>query len=71
MTHASPYTSSDIRKADWTRAANELKEANVDYILLNCMGMDLGMKQIVHSITGKPTILPTALVARLVDELMN
>ncbi len=71
MTHASPYTSSDARKADWTRAANELKEANVDYILLNCMGMDLGMKQIVNSVTGKPTILPTALVARVVDELMN
>jgi protein AroM len=71
MTHASPYAAPDIRQSQWTRAANELKEADVDYILLNCMGMDIGMKRIVHSVTGKPAILPSALVARVVDELMN
>jgi protein AroM len=71
MTHASPYNSSEIKVADSERAAREMRNEEVDYIFLNCMGMDEEMKTVFQRVTQKPVVLASAVVARIVDELIN
>jgi protein AroM len=52
-------------------AAGELKASDVDLVYLDCMGMDEEVKRIVRQETGKPVILASAVVARMVDELLG
>jgi len=46
-----------------------LSEQNLDLILLNCMGINNKMKQLIRKKTGKPTIQPNTLIARFIKEL--
>ena len=71
MTSASPYAGPEASARDWDHAAEELREENVDLVLLNCMGMDESMKQVVRRVTQKPVMLASAVVARMVDELLG
>lgn len=52
-------------------AAYRLKDKDVSFICLDCMGYTAEMKRRVSEITGKPVILPRTLVARLADELYS
>ena len=71
MTSASPYAGPEARAREWDRAAEELRDEGVDLVLLNCMGMDETMKQVVRRVTRKPVMLASAVVARMVDELLG
>ena len=71
VTSASPYVEPEARAEQWMRAAHELKEKQVDLVFLNCMGMDVEMKETVRRVTGKPVILASSVVARIVDELIG
>ena len=71
ITSASPYAEPEVRAKEWKRAAEELKEGGVDLVYLGCMGMDEEMKKIVQQVTGKPVILASSVVARMVDELIG
>lgn len=52
-------------------AAKDLKEKDVDVIVMDCIGYNIKMKNIVRDITGKPVILPRTLVARVVGEMLD
>jgi len=71
VTSASPYLEPGLRASEWQRAAGELKAWDVDLVYLDCMGMDEEMKRIVRQETGKPVILASSVVARMVDELLG
>ena len=63
----SPYD--DIEKIE--KAATELKEKDVDVIVLDCIGYNLKMKDLVRRITGKPVVLPRTIVGRIVREMLE
>ena len=71
MTSASPYAGAEDRGREWVSAAEELRDKGVDLVLLNCMGMDETMKQVVRHVTQKPVLLASAVVARIVDEFLG
>ena len=71
VTSASPYTELETRKKEWKRAAEELRQAKVDIVYLNCMGMDEEMKRVVQEGTRKPVILASSIAARVVGELVG
>ena len=71
VTSASPYAEPGLRLGEWRRAAGELEASDVDLVYLDCMGMDEETKRIVHQETGKPVILASSVVARIVDELIG
>jgi len=71
FTSASPYAESGIKTTEWKRAAEELEQREADLVYLDCMGMDEEMKGIVQQVTGKPVILASSVVARMVDELIG
>lgn len=71
VTSASPYAPPEIRAKEWERAAEGLKERGVDLVYLGCMGMDEEMKCTVQQVTGKPVILASSVVARVIDELIG
>lgn len=71
LTSASPYAEPEIRATEWKRAAEELKEREVDLVYLGCMGMDEEMKGIVQRVTRKPVILASSMFARVIDELIG
>ena len=50
--------------------AERLSNKKLDLILLNCMGFNYRMKQIILETTGVPTIQSNALVARVLKELV-
>lgn len=64
---ASPYGLMDEIKGLADRIAKE----NVDLVFLDCMGFTHDMKQMVKEITKKPVILSNALVARVIQELVE
>lgn len=64
---ASPYATQDEMRL----AAETLKKADPQVIVMHCMGYTLGMKQKVMEITGKPTVLARSLVARMLKELIS
>ncbi|PJI09282.1 MULTISPECIES: AroM family protein [Clostridium] len=63
----SPYD--NIEKL--TKASIELKEKDVDVIVLDCIGYNLKMKNLIREITGKPVILPRTIVSRVVREMLE
>lgn len=63
----SPYTIED----EITKAAEELKDKDVDLIVMDCIGYTLKMKDIVKKVTQKPVILSRTIVARVISELLN
>ena len=71
VTAASPYLVPELSASEWQRAAEELRAAGVDLVYLACMGMDEEMKRAVQRVTGKPVVLASAVVARIVDELIG
>lgn len=64
---ASPYGP----KKELEELADRLVERDLDLILLNCMGFDHRMKQLIRERTGKPVIQANALVARVLKELAS
>ena len=64
---ASPYGSIDELKE---MAKRVLKE-DVDLVFLNCMGFTHEMKSIVREVTKKPVIQSSALVGRVLQEIVE
>lgn len=64
---ASPYRSLE----DTRRAAVELKNADVDMIVLHCMGFYDAHRKIMRETTGKPVLVANSIVARTVAELLT
>lgn len=64
--HALPYSTED----QVTAAALRLANAEVDLIVLDCIGFNETMKRIVRHVTQKPVLLPRTLLARTVLELV-
>ncbi|MGE7917289.1 AroM family protein [Lysinibacillus xylanilyticus] len=65
VTVASPYD-----YANFKEAAQYLKDYQVDFIILNCMGYNEEHKQLVRKESGIFTILPRTLVARIMLEYL-
>ncbi len=51
------------------KAAEELKGADIDLIVLDCIGYTVEMKRAMTEITGKPVILPRTIMGRVISEL--
>lgn len=64
---ASPYVAGDAIAV----AANRLIDAQVDMIIMDCMGYTKAMQEQVRAITGKPVLLARSLVARILAELLD
>jgi len=67
VTDASPY--SDRSSLD--QAGRVLREANCDLIVMYCMGFNRPLANEIRQITGKPVILSSSLVARVLGELTS
>jgi protein AroM len=65
--YALPYATEDQVLA----VARRLAKANVDLIVLDCIGFNLAMKRRIRAITEKPTLLPITLLARTIAELVT
>ena len=63
-----PYGQGGISQLE--AAAHRLKDTDVAYIALDCLGYSESMKQRVQQITGKPVITPRTLVARIIPEVV-
>jgi len=63
----SPY---DEGTEDLLRAARSMKEASVEYVVLDCMGYTQEMKDLVRQETGVPVLLARSVVARLAAEVI-
>lgn len=63
-----PYSSR--RLEDAARAAERLRDADVDLIWMSCVDMDEAMRSVVAEISGRPVILARSLLARVIDELV-
>lgn len=50
-------------------AAERLRDADPDLIILDCIGYNVNAKRLVKRVTGKPVILPRTLMARVIGEL--
>ncbi len=61
----SPYKGTEEIK----KAAEKLKDENVDIIVLDCIGYNRRMKQEVEKIVKKPVVLSRTMVARVTSEL--
>lgn len=70
VTSASPYEG-DARLDLARAAAEELRDADCDLIWMTCIGMDSSMREVVAEVTGKPTILAHAILARITTELLE
>jgi protein AroM len=68
MEAVSPYTGSmgQVREK-----ALKFKSANVDLIVLDCLGFNKKTKAIFREVTGKPVLLPRTLVARVAREIIE
>lgn len=62
----SPYTG---KEEEMIESALNLRDC--DLIVLDCIGYGLKVKELVRSLTGKPTILPRTLMARFLGELLE
>jgi protein AroM len=65
--HALPYSTDD----QITAAAQRLANAEIDLIVLDCIGFTTTMKRIVRQVTQKPVLLPRTLLARTILELLE
>ena len=52
-------------------AAIDLKNKDVDVIVMDCIGYNAHMKRTVAEITGKPVILARTLIARIIREMFD
>lgn len=64
---ASPY--GEVKRL--REAAQQLSALGVELIILDCMGFDRRMKQIVLEEVNKPALLPRSLLAQLIGELLT
>jgi protein AroM len=64
---ASPYG----EEIELTRAAEELEGRPLDLVVMDCMGYTLAHRRVVIQATGRPVILASRVVARIVGELME
>lgn len=63
----SPYR----EESQLAAAARELAaKEGIELIILDCIGFNSRMKELVREITGKPVVLPRTLAARLLAELV-
>lgn len=67
MSNVSPYGDFEEIAA----VAHELKSADVDLIVLDCLGFDRRVKEIFAQETKKPVLLPRTIIARTVLNLMD
>jgi protein AroM len=64
---ASPYGP----RREVHRAAEALRDKNVDLVVMHCMGFTRSHRKIVREITKKPVILANSVVARIIGELLQ
>jgi len=64
---ASPYTDEN----QVTRAARELDGHELDLVIMDCMGYTRAHKRAVSRATGRPVMLSSSVVARVVGELLE
>lgn len=67
VTNASPYGEQDRI----SHASKALREADCDLIVMYCMGFNRELAKEVRSLTEKPVILSSSLVARTIGELLE
>lgn len=65
--YASPY----LNDGRLEMVANEIKNLEGNFVVLDCMGYTKEMKDMVAKITGKRVILPRTLLARSIMELID
>lgn len=65
--HASPYGD----PAALERVCADVREAEGDLVVLDCIGYTQAMKRAVAAATGKKVILARTLLARVVDEILD
>lgn len=63
----SPYTGREALAG----AARSLAAAGADLVVLDCMGFDRRMKQVVAEASGRPVIQASRLIGRIVAELVE
>jgi protein AroM len=61
-----PYQSSSAR----SRAIEKMKGADVDLIVMDCIGYGLRVKEEVRAATGRPVLLPRAVLAMMIKEIL-
>lgn len=64
---ATPY--GDIKNV--REAARALKQQGAELVVMDCMGYNIEMKELVSEVTGLPVVLPRTLAARAVAELFG
>lgn len=64
---ASPYGG----QTELTRAAEELGGHPLDLVVMDCVGYTLAHRRVVMQATGRPVILASRVVARIVGELVE
>jgi protein AroM len=64
---ASPYTDQD----QVARAAGELGGHDLDLVVMDCIGYTSAHKRSVSQVTGRPVLLSSSAVARVVGELLE
>ncbi len=64
---ASPYT----ELGEVTDAARKLQAQALDVVIMDCMGYTRQHKQAVGEITGRPVVLASSMIARVVGELVD
>ncbi|MBM3471404.1 MAG: AroM family protein [Armatimonadetes bacterium] len=64
----SPYTASD--DDDLSRACAAFVDANVDIVVLDCLGYTVALKQKVRRLARRPVLLARTVLARAVAELV-
>lgn len=66
--NASPYKEED----ELVKAIDQLNSiSDVDFIVMDCIGYNQKMKEMIAEGTGKPVILARTLVARVLGEILN
>ena len=71
VTHGSPYLPVADWDNEWQRVSGEMTQHQVDLVFLNCMGMNEQMKSTVQQGTGKPVLLLSSMLARVIAELVH
>jgi len=64
----SPYTGTNTEIIE---TANKIKNANVDLIILDCIGFNRKTKAVFRHVTKKPVLLPRTIIGRIVKELVE
>ena len=67
VTYGSPYGAFE----EVEHAAREICSADVDLVVLDCIGYTVAMKEKVREITGLPVVLSRTIAARTIMELLT